>query len=453
MERGLHLGNKEELANFTARDTIHINENNHLEIAGVDTVELAKKYGTPLVIYDIQTVRENIRELKEGLFDYQGPTEVSYASKAFSSVAFYQTIHQENIAIDVVSGGELYLAKQAGFPAKKINFHGNNKSLQELTDALDYNIGNIIVDNFYELEMLKQLTKQRQQMTNILLRITPGVSADTHQYIMTGQADSKFGFDLQNGQAEQALKEALEASYLNVEGLHMHIGSQIFDTDSYALSMNQILSHVNNWQKKYGFQLKVFNIGGGFGVQHTSEEAKNSPKKQLKRISQQLMKLLDDYGMVYPELWIEPGRSIVSEAGTTIYEIGSQKSLPKIRNYVSIDGGMSDNIRPAFYDAKYTGFVANRMNAEANTVVSIAGKACESGDMLIYDLPLPEVKAGDLLAVINTGDYTFAMANNYNRIPRPAVVFVEDGKDFLAVRRETPKDFMRFENTLPKYNH
>src|SRR5699024_7332682 len=271
------------------------------------------------------------------------------------------------------------------------------------------------------LEMLKQLTEQRQQMTNILLRITPGVSADTHQYIMTGQADSKFGFDLQSGQAEKALADALEASYLNVEGLHMHIGSQIFDTESYAASMNQILNHVDKWQGKYGFQLKIFNIGGGFGVQHTIEEAENSPRKQLKKISQQLMNLLDEYGMPYPELWIEPGRSIVSEAGTTIYEIGSQKKLTKIRHYVSIDGGMSDNIRPAFYNAKYTGFVANRMNAEANMTVSIAGKACESGDMLIFDLPLPEVEAGDLLAVINTGDYTFAMANNYNRIPRPAV--------------------------------
>lgn len=453
MKRGLSLGNKDELAKFTARDTIHINARNHLEIAGVDTIELTKKYGTPLVIYDIQTVRKNIRELKEGLADYKGQTEISYASKAFSSVAFYQIIHQENISIDVVSGGELYLAKQAGFPAKKINFHGNNKSLQELTDALDYNIGNIIVDNFHELEILKQLTEQRQQMTNILLRITPGVSADTHQYIMTGQADSKFGFDLQNGQAEKALAEALDASYLNVAGLHMHIGSQVFDTESYTVSMHQILNHVNKWQDKYDFQLKVFNMGGGFGVQHTVEEAENSPENQLKMISQQFMNLLDEYGMPYPGLWIEPGRSIVGEAGTTIYEIGSQKKLPNIRHYVSINGGMSDNIRPAFYDAKYTGFVANRMNDEANTTVSIAGKACESGDMLIFDLPLPEVEAGDLLAVINTGDYTFAMASNYNRIPRPAVVFVEEGKDFLAIRRETPEDFMRFENGLPEYNN
>lgn len=447
------MSNKEELANFTARETISINEKNHLEIAGVDTVELANKYGTPLIIYDIKTIRNNIRELKEGLTAYKGQAEVSYASKAFSSVALYQIIHQEDISIDVVSGGELYLARQAGFPAKRINFHGNNKSLQELTEALDYNIGNIIVDNFHELNMINELAEKRQQTVNILLRITPGVSADTHHYIMTGQADSKFGFDLQSGQAEKALIEALDAPYLNVEGLHMHIGSQIFDTESYTVSMNQILNYAKEWGSKYNFELKVFNIGGGFGVQHTVEEAENSPKTQLYIISQELMKLLDEYEMSYPELWIEPGRSIVGEAGTTIYEIGSQKLLPEIRHYVSIDGGMSDNIRPAFYDAKYTGFVANRMKDEADTTVSIAGKACESGDMLIFDLSLPKVTAGDLLAVINTGDYTFAMASNYNRISRPAVVFVEDGKDFLAIRRETPKDFMRFENFLPEYNN
>jgi len=446
------MSNIEELINFTSRDTIRITDENHLEIGGVDTVELANKYGTPLVIYDIETIRKNISQLKEGLNAYEGKTEVSYASKAFSSVALYQIIKQENISIDVVSGGELYLAQQAGFPAKRINFHGNNKSLEELKAALDYNIGHIIVDNFHELNLLDILTKERQQKTDIILRITPGVSADTHKYIMTGQADSKFGFDLQSGQAETALLEALESEYLNVNGLHMHIGSQIFDTKSYAASMNQILNYLSDWRDKYQFELNIFNIGGGFGIQHTTEEAWNSPKEQLAVISRELMKLLDDYNLPCPELWIEPGRSIVGEAGTTIYKIGSQKNLPDVRHYVSVDGGMSDNIRPAFYDAKYTGFLANRMKDEANTTVSIAGKACESGDMLIFDLPLPEANPGDLLAVINTGDYTFAMASNYNRIPRPAVVFVENGKEFLAIRRETPEDFMRFENFLPENN-
>lgn len=444
------MGNKKELDNFTKRDTVAINDKNHLEIDGVDTIELTEKYGTPLMVYATKTIRQNIDALKEGLSAYKGKTEISYASKAFSSAALYQVINQEDIAIDVVSGGELYIAKQAGFPAEKINFHGNNKSLEELTAALDYSIGIIIVDNFHELEVLTELTNERKQETSILMRITPGVSANTHRHIMTGQADSKFGFDLQSGQAEEALNLALKAPYLNVKGLHMHIGSQITDTQSYEVSMNQILGYINTWREELDFEFTIFNIGGGFGIQHTTEEVDNSPKNQLNIISNKLMELLDDHNIPYPELWIEPGRSIVGPAGITLYEVGSQKDLPGIRHYVSINGGMTDNIRPSLYDAKYTGFIANRMNDEAKKTVSIAGKACESGDMLISDLALPKVETGDKLAVINTGAYSFAMASNYNRIPRPAIVFVEAGKDFLAIKRETPEDFMRFENLLPE---
>lgn len=444
------MGNKKELDNFTKRDTVAINDKNHLEIDGVDTIELTENYGTPLMVYAMKTIRQNIDAMKEGLSAYKGKTEISYASKAFSSAALYQVINQENISIDVVSGGELYIAKQAGFPSEKINFHGNNKSLEELTAALDYSIGTIIVDNFHELELLTELTIARKQETTILMRITPGVSANTHRHIMTGQADSKFGFDLQSGQAEKALTLALKAPYLNVKGLHMHIGSQITDTQSYEASMNQILNYINTWRKELDFKFSVFNIGGGFGIQHTTEEVDNSPKKQLHIISNKLMELLDNHKIPYPELWIEPGRSIVGTAGITLYEVGSQKNLPGIRHYVSINGGMTDNIRPSLYDAKYTGFIANRMNEEANETVSIAGKACESGDMLISDLALPKVETGDKLAVINTGAYSFAMASNYNRIPRPAIVFVEAGKDFLAIKRETPEDFMRFENLLPE---
>lgn len=435
--------------NFKLQETVKINEKNHLEIAGIDTMDLAEKYGTPLYIYDIATVRKNIQAFKDALKKYNGETEVSYASKAFSSVAMYQIIDQEGISIDVVSGGELYLAKAAGFPAHKINFHGNNKSIQELTAALEYGIGHIIVDNFYELDVLSELVKERKQKTDILIRVTPGVSADTHRYIMTGQADSKFGFDLQSGQAEKAVKQALENPYLKLEGLHMHIGSQIFGTESYILSIKQIFEHVNNWKKEFNFTLDTLNIGGGFGIQHTDEEEETSSKVQLQEIIEDLMEVLDEYDLPYPKLMIEPGRSIVGEAGTTLYEIGSQKKIPNVRDYISVDGGMTDNIRPAFYDAKYFGMLANRMNDEVTTNVSVAGKACESGDMLIWDLPLPESKPGDILAVFNTGDYSYAMASNYNRIPRPAVVFVEEGRDFLAIEREEPADFLRFENKLP----
>lgn len=434
---------------FSFQPTIKINSKGHLEIDGVDTIDLADEYGTPLLIYDVTTIRKNIESFRVALKNYKGTAKISYASKAFASVAMYQIIHQENISIDVVSGGELFIAKQAGFPGNRINFHGNNKSKQELEDALDYEIAHFIVDNFHELDMLSNLAKERQQEITVILRITPGIDADTHKYVMTGQTDSKFGFDLQSGQAQEAVVKAMEAPYIQLEGLHIHIGSQIFETDSYLLSIKQVLSYVKEWQKEFDFKLNVFNIGGGFGIQHTPEEEESQSEKQLETITADLMRLLDEYQMEYPELWIEPGRSIVGEAGTTIYEVGSQKNLPKVRHYVSVDGGMADNIRPAFYDAKYFAKVANRMEAKSTNEVSIAGKACESGDMLIWDLPLPEVEAGDRLAVFNTGDYTFVMASNYNRLPRPAVVFVEKGKEFLAIRRETPEDFMRFEQFLP----
>ncbi|MDN6731500.1 MAG: diaminopimelate decarboxylase [Atopostipes suicloacalis] len=427
-----------------------MNKEDHLEIAGVDTIDLAEKYGTPLMIYDIKTVRNNISEFKKALNSYPSDYEISYASKAFSSLAMYQVLNQENISVDVVSGGELQLAKESGFPAEKINFHGNNKSYQELIEALDYKIGHIIVDNFHELEMLEQLTKKRNQKMKVIIRVTPGVTADTHKYIMTGHTDSKFGFDLKNGQAEQAVRIAKKSSNLELSGLHMHIGSQIFGTESYVLAMDQVLRSAKEWYIDFGFQLKVLNIGGGFGIQHTPDDEAVSVKRQVKAISDELVKLLNLYDLEYPILQIEPGRSIVGTAGTTIYEIGSKKNIPGLRDYISIDGGMSDNIRPAMYNSKYFASLANRMKDERTTKVSVAGKACESGDMLIMDLDLPKARAGDKLAVFHTGDYAFAMASNYNRIPRPAVVFVENGKEFVSIRREEVQDFMRFENHLPK---
>ena len=439
----------DKIEEFNFQQTMKVNKKGHLEIDGVDTMDLADKYGTALLIYDVSTIRKNIENFRVALKNYKGTAKISYASKAFASVAMYQIIEQENISIDVVSGGELFIAKQAGFPGDRINFHGNNKSKQELVDALDYDIAHFIVDNFHELDMLSQLAKEREQEVTVILRVTPGIDADTHKYVMTGQTDSKFGFDLQSGQAKEAALIAQNAPFIQLEGLHIHIGSQIFETDSYLLSTKQVLNYVKEWQDEFDFQLKMFNIGGGFGIQHTPEEEESQSGTQLETITTDLMRILDEYNLDYPELWIEPGRSIVGEAGTTIYEVGSQKNLPEVRHYVSVDGGMADNIRPAFYDAKYFAKVANRMHAKATTEVSIAGKACESGDMLIWDLPLPEVEAGDRLAVFNTGDYTFVMASNYNRLPRPAVVFVEKGKEFLAIRRETPEDFMRFEQFLP----
>lgn len=431
-------------------ETFKINNLGHLEIGGIDTTYLAQNYGTPLVIYDIKTIKKNINLFKEALKIYKGKSVISYASKAFSSVALFQLLKKENISIDVVSGGELYLANQADFPSEKISFHGNNKSIQELEQALMSDIGHIIVDNFYELALLDELTKKHDKTIDILLRLTPGIDVDTHKYIITGNTDSKFGFDLQSGQAKKAILQSIDHKYINLKGLHMHIGSQIFGTESYVVAINEILKNVKKWEKEFNFEMKVFNIGGGFGIHHVIENESKSPRKQLQTIIQELMDLLKFYNLPIPELWIEPGRSIIGSAGLTLYELGSQKHVKGVRHYVSIDGGMSDNIRPALYDAEYSAALANRMKDEIAKKFSIAGKACESGDMLINSIDLPEIQAGDLLAVFNTGDYTFSMANNYNRLVRPAVVFVENEKEFLAIRRETPEDFMRFENYLPE---
>lgn len=427
---------------------MQVNNQNHLEIGGVDTVHLAEKYGTPLYVYDTALIKQKVREFKEAFSSYEKSTQVAYASKAFSSVALYQILAKEEVSLDVVSGGELHLAIQAGFPAERIHFHGNNKSHQELVEAINHGIGCIVVDNFTELDMLNHVTSLYQKQVNVLIRVTPGVGAHTHEYISTGQEDSKFGFDLLSGQAKQAVQLAQNLSYVNVIGLHAHIGSQIFDTDAYEAVIKRLIARSKEWNEEFGFQLSVLNVGGGFGIRYTNEDKPLPLKKYVDAICASVRKEANDIGLELPEIWIEPGRSIVGEAGTTLYTIGTEKKLPGIRHYLSIDGGMADNIRPALYQAKYEGLLANQVIAEESETVSIAGKACESGDMLIWDLQLAKAEQGDILAVLSTGAYGYAMASNYNRLVRPAVVFVENGKDFLAVRRETYEDFMRLEQSL-----
>ncbi|API89292.1 diaminopimelate decarboxylase [Marinilactibacillus sp. 15R] len=428
--------------------TMKINEKNHLEIGGVDTVYLAEKYSTPLYVYDMNLIKSRLSEFKKAFSIYSKPTQVAYASKAFSSLALYQILAKEGVSLDVVSGGELHLAIKAGFPAAKIHFHGNNKSHQELVEALNYNIGCIVIDNFTELDMINQLTTLHQKNINVLIRITPGIEAHTHEYITTGQEDSKFGFDLASGQAEKAIKTALDCAYINVIGLHAHIGSQIFETDGYKAVIERLMQHAKQWKEQTDFDLKVLNVGGGFGIRYTKADEPLSIKDYALSIVESVEKNSADLHLELPEIWVEPGRSIVGEAGTTLYTIGTEKNIPEIRRYISVDGGMADNIRPALYEAEYTGVLANKVYAQYDTTVSIAGKACESGDMLIWDLALPEVEQGDYLAVLSTGAYGYSMASNYNRLPRPAVVFVENRQDFLAIKRESYDDFMRLENPI-----
>jgi diaminopimelate decarboxylase len=425
--------------------TTSVNNKGHLEIGGVDAIELANKYGTPLYVYDVALIRERARGFKQTFERENMKAQVAYASKAFSTIAMVQLAEEEGLSLDVVSGGELYTALKAGFPAERIHFHGNNKSKEELEMALEHSIGCIVVDNFYELDQLKTICTEKNQNVKILLRVTPGIEAHTHDYILTGQEDSKFGFDLQNGQAQTALQNALGDQNIEVLGLHCHIGSQIFDPTGFLLATQKIFEKLNAWKQELNFEAKVLNLGGGFGIRYTKEDEPIQPSQYVEAIIAEVKKWVNHFSMKLPEIWIEPGRSLVGDAGITLYRVGSSKDVPGVRKYLAVDGGMSDNIRPALYQAKYEAVLANKPLSAVKETVSIAGKCCESGDMLIWDLPLPETGQEDILAVFCTGAYGYSMANNYNRLPRPAVVFVENGEARLVVKRETYEDLVRLD--------
>ncbi len=428
--------------------TTSVNQKGHLEVGGVDLIELAGEYGTPLYVYDVALIRERARGFKKTFEEADVLAQVAYASKAFSTVAMVQLAEEEGLSLDVVSGGELFTAITAGFPVERIHFHGNNKSREELEMALDSKIGCIVVDNFYELNLLKEVCLEKNTTVKILLRVTPGIEAHTHDYILTGQEDSKFGFDLQNGQAETALKTALSDSCFDVLGLHCHIGSQIFESTGFLLAAEKIFAKLAEWQKKLSYEVKVLNLGGGFGIRYTKEDEPNQPSQYVKEIIAEVKKWVEHYSIDMPEIWIEPGRSLVGDAGITLYSVGSSKDVPGVRKYLAVDGGMSDNIRPALYHAKYEAVLADKPFDPVKETVSIAGKCCESGDMLIWDLPLPETGKNDILAVFCTGAYGYSMANNYNRLPRPAVVFVENGQSRLVVKRETYEDLVRLDLSI-----
>ncbi len=441
-----NIENRGEKMHYYGTSTV--NELGHLEIGGVDTLQLVEKFGTPVYVYDVALIRERARGFKQ-TFDNMGVTaQVAYASKAFSTIAMVQLAEEEGLSLDVVSGGELYTALAAKFPVERIHFHGNNKSREELLMAIDHQIGCIVVDNFYELQLLHELCEMKQVKMNILLRVTPGIEAHTHDYILTGQADSKFGFDLQNGQAEEALLKGIDSQWLDVLGLHCHIGSQIFETTGFVLAAKKIIDHLKLWQQNHGFETKVLNLGGGFGIRYTSEDQPIQPEEYVKEIIHEVQNQVAAHQMNMPEIWIEPGRSLVGDAGTTLYKIGSRKEVPNVRNYLAIDGGMTDNLRPSLYQAKYEAVLANKPLHKTDEVVSIAGKCCESGDMLIWDLPLPKASDEDVLAVFCTGAYGYSMANNYNRIPRPPVVFVENKKATLVVKRESYEDLIKLDLPL-----
>ena len=422
--------------------TMQINNQGHLTIGGCDTVALAGEFGTPLYVLDEEFFRQNCRSYYSSFTEKHNGI-VLYAAKTLLNLAVCRIVAQEGLSLDVVSGGELYTAIKAGFPMERVYFHGNNKSTEELKLALNANVGCIIVDNRHELLMLNQLAGETGAQVKIMLRLTPGIEAHTHEYIKTGQIDSKFGIVIENGQALEIIKEALKLEHLQLTGFHCHIGSQIFEMQSYTHAAEVLISFAARVYKETGFQPELLNFGGGMGIYYTAEDEPQSINKYGDMLVEAVRHLSDANGLIMPQVLVEPGRSISGPAGTTLYTVGAVKDIPGIRKYIAVDGGMGDNPRPALYQAKYEAMLANKGHKEPAEMVSIAGKCCESGDMLIWDIDLPVSEPGDILAVSATGAYNYSMSMNYNRLPRPAMVLVNEGRGELIVARETYSDLIR----------
>lgn len=424
--------------------TNQINQAGHLTIGGVDSLKLAKEYGTPLVVYDVSQIRNQIRAFKKVFEEEQVNYAVSYASKAFASIAMYQVANEEGAYTDVVSAGELYTAMKANFPMERVSFHGNNKSKEELEMAVKNHVGKIMIDNFYEIDLLRQVLEEQDSEINVMLRITPGISAHTHEYDQTGQVDSKFGFDLDSGQADKALQEVLKNQRMHMLGIHAHIGSQIFELNGFEMAAAKLVDVAASWRKNYDYTAQIINVGGGFGIKYVQEDHPLKPEEFVKVIVKTIKDEATKHNFPIPEIDIEPGRSIVGPAGYNLYKVGSMKEIPGLVPYVAVDGGMGDNIRPALYQAKYETVLANDPQRKASQEFHVAGKYCESGDILA-DAKLPSLKAGDILAMLDTGAYGYSMASNYNRNPRPAVVFAENGKAQVVVKRESLEDLIHLD--------
>ena len=423
-------------------ETAEVNSHGHLEIGGCDVTGLAAEFGTPLYIFDERHLRKKCRQFKLEFGKRHADSNVLYAGKAFLNRALALLIKEEGLGLDVVSAGELAIAKMANFPMDMVYIHGNNKSADELNGALKHHVGRIVVDNYDELAMLTLLANETGHIPEILLRLTTGVDLRTHTYINTSKIDSKFGFTLFN--ASKAVAIAMEAPSLNLVGFHFHLGSMINEVQPYQEAIELVLEFAASMSEKHGFELGELDIGGGFGIQYTSSETSPpSIPEFAEAIVSQLVSKCYELELPPPSLTIEPGRSIAGSAGVALYRIGVVKDIPGVRCYVSVDGGMGDNIRPAMYGARYKVVMANKMLQKEEGKVAIAGRFCESGDILVKDAALPKAYAGDLVALANCGAYCLPMASNYNVSPRPAVVMVREGEARLIRRRETIEDLTR----------
>lgn len=424
--------------------TMAVNEKGHLTIGGCDTTELVSEFGTPLYVMDEQLIRDVCRQYRKAFIDSYPGADVVYASKALTTSAISRIVVQEGLGIDVVSQGELYVALKAGVDPRRVDFNGNNKSADEIRYAMANNVGHFIADNIYELGLLDQIAGEMGYRPQVLIRVQPGIEAHTHEYIQTGKVDSKFGVSIFTGQAMAAIKHALTKTNLNLVGIHCHIGSQIFEIESFRQASQIMARFMKDVQRETGHTLSQLNMGGGFGIYYRDGD---TPAPIEDFASMMLNTLQEEFrALDFPKparITVEPGRSIVGEAGTTLYTIGSIKTIPCVRTYVAVDGGMGDNPRPALYQAKYEMGIANKMTVPDQIVASVTGKYCESGDMLIWDASMPWVEAGDIMAISCTGAYNYSMASNYNSLCRPAMVLVCDGKADLIVKRETFEDLVR----------
>lgn len=423
---------------------LSVNEKGNLVIGGVDTADLVRDYKTPLYVYDENLIRQICRTYKNAIEKYYNSNgQICYASKAFSCKEMCRIMHDEGLGLDVVSIGEFYTAISAGYPAEDICFHGNNKTEEELMFAIRHGVGRIIVDNITELHKLNEFAQKSVNKIGILFRIKPGIDAHTHDFIKTGQIDSKFGFALETGEAFEAVKEALKCENLEFKGVHCHIGSQIFDVEPFTHAANVMLEFIKKVKDELGYEIDELDLGGGFGIKYVEEDNPLPYEKYMEAVLTTIKETCRKLALKEPFVSFEPGRSIVGEAGITLYKIGSIKTIPNIRTYVSIDGGMTDNPRYALYQSKYEMLIANKADKPKDFVATIAGKCCESGDLIGENVKIQTPEVDDTLAVLSTGAYNYSMASNYNRIGKPAAVTVKNGKAKLIIKRETIEDIVK----------
>jgi diaminopimelate decarboxylase len=422
--------------------TAAVNEAGHLTLGGCDAVDLAREFGTPLYVFDEETIRRQCREFQSQFRSRHPNTVVAYAAKAYLGRALAAILADEGMAMDVVSGGELAIAASVSFPPEGIYLHGNNKSEAELREALHYGVGRIVIDNFHEMQLLNGLAQGARQRQPVLLRLSPGIDPHTHAHTTTGTLDSKFGIPLSTGQGEAAVRQALEMPGLELMGLHVHLGSPVFDLDPYRQAVQVVVAFAAEMGKKNGLKLEEFSPGGGFAVQYTVERAPPTVAEYAETMVSALTDACREHSLPVPRLIIEPGRSIVARAAVALYTVGASKDVSGVRRFVSVDGGIADNIRPPLYESQYSALVANKALDSRRETVTIAGRYCESSDILMRDAELPPLEAGDLLAMATAGGYALPMASNYNASLRPALVLVRDGEVTLIRRRETYEDLM-----------